>query len=54
MQFISDNEKMFPKIIASFMSILKDEATVKVVEVSMDFLEFLLSSFPEAIFGYIE
>jgi len=31
-----------------------NDTVLKVIEVSMDFLEFLISSLPEAIFNHIE
>ena len=45
---------MFPLIVKQFMQLLETENVHKVLEVSMDFLEFLLTSLPESIFEHIE
>jgi len=43
LQSIYQNEKAFVKIIDIFIAMIDKETTIKVIEISMDFIEFLLS-----------
>ena len=43
-------EKTFPLITNLVLNYLTEENTLKVLEVCMDFIEFLLTQLPEAIF----
>ena len=54
LQIIFTKEKVFSIIVEKFLIALEKEAVLKVIEISMDFLEFLLSSLPECLFKHIE
>lgn len=51
---IYKKEKVFPLIVANLLQCLTNDNTFKVLEIAMDFLEFLLTSLPESVFNVIE
>ena len=51
---IYQKEKLFPIIVNNLFQILSSDHIFKLLEVSMDFLEFLLTTLPEALFMQIE
>ncbi|CDW90677.1 clip-associating protein [Stylonychia lemnae] len=51
---ILKKEKTFPLIVNISLQYLMNEQTTKVVEVSMDLVEFLLTQMPEMLFNHIE
>lgn len=53
-QFLYEREQSaYSQIVQLLLNILQHEQVYKVLEAAMDFLEFLISSLPEAIFSHI-
>ena len=48
------NEKEFSVIIKLIIEKLSDESVIKILEISLDLIELLLSSLPECIIPYIQ
>jgi hypothetical protein len=46
-------ERIFPLIVTHAVEVLNTESITKVVEVYLDFIEFLISSLPEAIINQV-
>lgn len=51
---VFEKEKTFPLIINLALQYLQNETVIKIIEVSMDFIEFLLTQLPEPLFNQIE
>eukprot|EP00347_Sterkiella_histriomuscorum_P005558 403356151 len=54
LQKIIKKEKTFPLIVQQTLQVLQQETNLKVLDVSMDFVQFLLTQLPENLFSVLE